>query len=226
MPSPRAADRIWLADWRRRVSELYGHVRTEARADPERAWNAWRAERESLFRTHPQSPVPVAEREAFRARHWPYDPTLRFELGVQAAPEAAASPGSTGRLAATAPLAPIALPNSGDQELAFDRIGALVLPLPDGPALLSVYWMRGYTGGIFVPFRDATSGNETYAAGRYLLDTAKGADLGGDPDAGTLIVDLNFAYHPSCAFDPRWACPLARPDDRIDVAVRAGERLR
>ena len=223
MPSPQAADRIWLADWRRRVAELYAHVRFEARSDPERAWDAWRAGREALFRTHPQSPVPAAEREAFRARHWPYDPALRFELAVQAAQEGAKS---TGRLATIAPLAPIALPNSGDQELAFDRIGTLALPLPDGPAPLSVYWMRGYTGGIFVPFRDATSGHETYAAGRYLLDTGKGADLGGDPDAGTIVIDLNFAYHPSCAFDPRWACPLARPDDRLDMAVRAGERLR
>lgn len=222
MPSPSAADRLWLADWRRRVAELYAYVRLEARSDPEHAWSTWRAEREALFRRHPQSPVPAGEREAFRAQHWPYDPTLRFEIAVGPAHQVA---GPT-PIAPRAPLAPIALPNSGDQALAFDRIGALVLPLPDGPAPLSVYWMRGYTGGLFVPFRDATSGQQTYAAGRYLLDTAKGADLGSDPDAGTLVIDLNFAYHPSCAFDPRWACPLAGPNDRLEVAIRAGERLR
>ena len=86
--------------------------------------------------------------------------------------------------------------------------------------------MRGYAGGLFLPFLDATSGDETYGAGRYLLDTAKGADLGGDPAGGTLVVDLNFAYHPSCAFDPRWACPLAPPGNRLALRVEAGERLR
>ncbi len=86
--------------------------------------------------------------------------------------------------------------------------------------------MAGYAGGLFIPFRDATNGTETYAAGRYLLDTAKGADLGGDPSRGTLIVDFNFAFQPSCAFDPRWACPLAPPESRLDVPIRAGERLR
>jgi hypothetical protein len=85
--------------------------------------------------------------------------------------------------------------------------------------------MAGYAGGLFVPFRDATGGTETYAAGRYLLDGAKGADLGGDPDRGTLIVDLNFAFQPSCAFDPRRACPLAPSENWLDVPIRAGERL-
>jgi len=208
------ADRLWLADWRRRIAELYREVRLLAAADPIAAWDRWRREREALFRTHPQSPVPQTERASFRARHWPYDPALRFELPVS--PPPATSPA----------VVPIALPNSGADALAFDRIGTIVLPLAAGPAPLSVYWMRGYAGGLFVPFRDATSGHETYGAGRYLLDTAKGADLGGDPDAGTLVLDLNFVYHPSCAFDPRWACPLAGPDDRIVGRVEAGERLR
>jgi hypothetical protein len=85
--------------------------------------------------------------------------------------------------------------------------------------------MEGYSGGLFLPFRDATSGAETYAAGRYLLDTAKSADLGGDPERGSLILDFNFAYQPSCAFDPQWACPLAPPENRLDVPIRAGERI-
>jgi uncharacterized protein (DUF1684 family) len=85
--------------------------------------------------------------------------------------------------------------------------------------------MAGYAGGIFIPFRDDTNGSETYAAGRYLVDAAKSADLGGDPVAGTLIVDFNFAFQPSCAFDPRWACPLAPPENRLDLPIRAGERL-
>ena len=100
-----------------------------------------------------------------------------------------------------------------------------MLPLPAGERSLTIYWMAGYAGGLFLPFRDTTNGTTTYGAGRYLLDAAKSADLGGSADRGTLILDFNFAYHPSCAFDPRWSCPLAPPENRLDVAVEAGERL-
>ena len=89
---------------------------------------------------------------------------------------------------------------------------------------LEAFWLDAYGGGLFVPFRDATCGGETYGGGRYLLDTAKSADLGADAD-GQLILDFNFAYHPSCAWDAAWACPLAPPGNRLEAAVRAGERL-
>lgn len=89
---------------------------------------------------------------------------------------------------------------------------------------LDLYWLDAYGGGLFVPFADATSGNESYGAGRYVLDTIKGADLGTTTD-GRLVLDLNFAYQPSCSYDARWTCPLAPPANRLGVAVRAGERL-
>ncbi len=215
-----APDRLWLADWRRRVAALYGEVRDVAAHDPADAWDRWRREREALYRGHPQSPVPAAERDAFRAHHWPYDDRLRWTVAVgEAAAPSQALGGLLGGLA-------IALPNSGADTLAFDRVGRVALPHPGGAGSLDVFWMRGYAGGLFLPFLDATSGHETYGAGRYLLDTAKGADLGGDPDAGTVVLDLNFAYHPSCAFDPKWACPLAPPGNRLATRVEAGERLR
>ncbi len=75
------------------------------------------------------------------------------------------------------------------------------------------------------PSATRRTGPETYGAGRYVLDAAKGADLGGDPAASRLVIDFNFAYQPSCAFDPRWACPLAPPENRLDLVVPAGERL-
>ena len=81
-----------------------------------------------------------------------------------------------------------------------------------------------YAGGLFVPFADATSGRETYGAGRYLLDTVKGADLGGDALAGRLVLDLNFAYNPSCAYSPAWTCPLAPAGNTLAVALPGGER--
>ena len=71
---------------------------------------------------------------------------------------------------------------------------------------LDVWWIEGYGGG------------------RYLIDAIKGADLGGESD-GRAILDFNFAYQPSCAYDPRWVCPLAPPSNRLIMEIRAGERL-
>jgi uncharacterized protein len=88
---------------------------------------------------------------------------------------------------------------------------------------VTLYWIGGYGGGVFLPFRDATSGAGTFAGGRYLLDTIKGADLGRD-GAGAAILDFNFAYNPSCAYSERWTCPLAPPGNRLPAPVRAGER--
>jgi len=212
------SDRLWLADWRRRVAALYSAVRTLAETDPEAAHTEWRAARERLFREHPESPVPRDQRASFHARHFTYDPALRFSASVVPEPPAADEDAALFGPA-------IELPNSGQDTLAFRRLGTVSLPFPAGTRTLSVFWMAGYAGGLFIPFRDATNGSETYAAGRYLVDAAKSHDLGGDPTAGTLVLDLNFATQPSCAFDPRWACPLAPPENRLDLPVRAGERL-
>jgi uncharacterized protein len=202
-----------LADWRRQVAVLYADVRRLAAIDPRSALALWRSERERLFRDHPQSPVPPPDRAAFRARHFEHDPELRFEVALEPAP-----PPAPNALA-------LELPNSGADRLAFRRIGRVTVPFAVGDRTLSVFWMEGYAGGLFLPFRDATNGTETYGAGRYLVDAAKSADLGGDPESGTMILDFNFAYQPSCAFDPKWACPLAPPENRLDLPIHAGERI-
>lgn len=219
---------LQLADWRRQVSDLYAEVRRLAVGDPLAALTIWRAERERLYRDHPMSPVPAAERTNFSARHFEYDSTLRFDLSVKAdAPTGAGNGSGDGRPLGTMTLgAPPSLPNSGTDVLSFRRIGSVEIPFPGhGRRVLSIFWMEGYGGGLFLPFRDATSGAATYAAGRYLLDTAKSADLGGDPARGSLTLDFNFAYQPSCAFDPRWSCPLAPAENRLDLEVRSGERI-
>jgi uncharacterized protein (DUF1684 family) len=208
-----AEDRLSLGDWRRRVAELYVEVRQMAASDPSIALAHWRAVRERLFRVHPQSPVPAGERATFEARHFGHDPRLRFVASVEPEPPSSADE------------PPLVLPNSGADALAYRRIGRVRLPFPEGECRLSVFWMAGYAGGLFIPFRDATNGIETYGAGRYLVDAAKSADLGTDPLTGGLILDFNFAYQPSCAFDPRWACPLAPPENRLDRPIQAGERL-
>jgi hypothetical protein len=214
-----AADRLTLADWRRHIVTLYAEVRAMAATDPATALAHWRAVRERLFREHPQSPVPPATRADFEALHFDHDPRLRFHAVVEPDPASAAWPAAV----------PLQLPNSGAESLSFSRIGWVRLPFHEGERALSVFWMAGYAGGIFIPFRDATNGVTTYGAGRYLVDGAKGADLGAapGPEPGTwaLILDFNFATQPSCAFDPQWACPLAPPENRLDLEIRAGERL-
>lgn len=101
------------------------------------------------------------------------------------------------------------------------HVGVLRFALDGAGRELGAYWLDGYAGGLFVPFADSTSGRQTYGGGRYLLDTAKGADLG--TDGGRLVLDFNFAYAPSCAHDARWRCPLALPGNRLPTPVRAGE---
>ena len=95
--------------------------------------------------------------------------------------------------------------------------------LLDRPVRLTAYRIAGPEGetgdadALFVPFLDATSGTETYGAGRYL-------DLEPDED-GTWTLDFNLAYHPSCVYDPRFSCPLTPPENRLPLPVEAGERL-
>jgi uncharacterized protein len=182
-----------LLDWKRRIFALYTEVR--AADDPEAAWRRWCEIRGELYRSHPQSP-----RIGGEPTYFPYDPELRFEASVHAAEPAsldiAGSAGSSTRF----------------RRFAVARFGNRELEL---------YWLETYGGGIFLPFRDETSGGETYGAGRYLLDTVKGADLGGDD--GALVLDFNFAFNPSCAWDDSWACPLAPPANRLQLRVEAGE---
>jgi uncharacterized protein (DUF1684 family) len=198
---------LTLLDWRRRVAALYAAART--RADPEDGWRLWRDGRDELFAHHPDSPLDEAARSTFDGLPFaPYDPALRFEALVEpAAPQR------------------LEVPTAADGVVPFDRIGTVRLGGQGqrGVGRLDVWWLAGYGGGIFLPLRDGTAGHGSYGGGRYLLDTVKGADLGGAGDR--LVVDLNFAYHPSCTYDPRWSCPLAPEGNRIAAAVDAGEQL-
>jgi uncharacterized protein (DUF1684 family) len=185
------------------VSALYAEVR--ATADPAAAHAHWRAGRDDLLCHHPVSPVPEAERAAYPgADVAPYDPALRFAVALE--------PAEPERLDVA---------TGTDGVVSFARVGRLALP---GIGTLDAWWLLQYGGGLFVPLRDATAGTLTYGGGRYVLDTAKGADLGADGDR--LVVDLNFAYQPSCAYDPAWACPLAPPGNVVRTAVPVGERYR
>jgi uncharacterized protein (DUF1684 family) len=192
-----------LLDWRRRVAALYAEVRSEP--DVRAAHSYWQDERNRLLTTHPQSPVPARRRPAFRGvRVAPYDPAFRFavQLDTDVAPV---------RIEMWAGI---------DGVVPFERAGVARLP---GVGDLDVWWLASYGGGVFVPIKEIPNDGSTYPGGRYVIDTVKGADLG-DSD-GLLIIDLNFAYNPSCAYDPAWTCPLAPPGNTVQCAVTAGERM-
>ena len=191
-----------LLDWRRRVHALYAEVR--ASADPAVGHENWRRGRDELLANHPQSPLLPDHQATFTGVPMaPYDPALRFEAVVE--------PAEAHRFE---------VPTATDGRVPFDRIGTVRL---EGLGSLDVWWLGSYGGGVFLPVKDALAGRETYGGGRYLLDTVKGADLGGDVRDGVLVVDLNFAYNPSCAYDPAWVCPLAPAGNTLAVPTRAGE---
>ena len=194
---------LTLLDWRRRVARLYAEVRSEP--DPVAAHDHWRKTRDDLLRTHPDSPVPRQSRADYPgAPVAAYDPRLRFDVTVDT----------------DVPAKHIEVATGSDGVVPFDRIGRAHLP---GGGDLDVWWLGSYGGGVFVPVKDATAGTATYGGGRYLIDTVKGADLGGGE--GRLILDFNFAYNPSCAYDPEWACPLPPPGNIVARSLLAGELM-
>ena len=193
-----------LLDWKRRIFALYADVR--AAPDPGQAWRRWRAVRDELFADHPQSPLPRETRAGFQGLpYFDYDPSLRVLAAVE-----------------PAELERREIATSGEEPYVFTRFARALFELGGEAQSLDLYWLEGYGGGVFLSFADATSGRESYGACRYLLDTVKGSDLG--EQDGKLVLDFNFAYNPSCAYDPRWVCPLAPPGNRLPVAVQAGER--
>ena len=195
---------IDLVDWRRRVGDLY---RTKG-PDP---LTQFRRGRDELLRTHPQSPIDPDERASFRGlRYFPADPAYRLHARIEA------GDGTE-----------LAIETGGDDgTIRYRRAAVLVFELGGVPCRLTVLSLVQYAGGLFVPFKDTTSRNETYGGGRYLFDTAKNTDalvLEITPGSSEVVIDFNYAYNASCAYSPLWACPLAPPENFLKVPVRAGE---
>ena len=213
-----------VLDWRRQVAEIYRSVREAPSAAVGHA--RWVSARAALLLEHPASPVPVEARSSWAGPVVAeYDPALRFVVPVDREVEPARRE----------------VPTGTDGVVGMDRVGRVELGDLGG---LDLWWLSGYGGGLFLPVKDPAEGS--YGGGRYLLDTIKGADLGGggsrvlghgragwggagsgaaglEAGAAELVVDLNFAYQPSCAYDPAWACPLAPPGNVLDVEVPVGE---
>jgi uncharacterized protein (DUF1684 family) len=202
------ANPFTLADWRHTVAEHYVTVRALSGSDGPAASTQFRAARERLFREHPDSPIALERRPAWRGLHWhPYAKAWRIRGVIDTS--------------ATRQTFEISLASDG--VLRCTRVGHARFAIDGAPAALAMYWFEGYGGGLWLPFSDASSGTQTYGGGRYLYDTIKGADLG---IAGSeILLDFNFAYNPSCAYDVRWSCPLSPLENRLPVEVNAGERM-
>jgi uncharacterized protein (DUF1684 family) len=196
---------IQLADYRRLVNGIYTQVR-ESQLDPKERWLKFRTDRDRLIRTHPQTPLTADQVNQFTSlRYYPYNHNLRFELTIEPLDDDL--------------VVPVDLQEDGLAQL--KSVGRVRFKVGQQPVSLTLFWFSGYGGGLFLPFQDLTNGLATYAGGRYLLDTIKGADLG--MQAERIILDFNFSYNPSCAYNPRWNCPLSPPENRLPVPIEAGE---
>ncbi len=207
MPQAPVQPYLDLADWRRRVGNLY-------RLSGPDALTRFRHGRDELFRTHPQSPLSEEARTRFTGlRYFDHDPSYQIRVRVE--------PADAGD--------PLEIDTGGeDGVITYRRAGWLRFGLGGQDYRLTVFSLVGYGGGLFLPFRDATSGTQTYGGGRYLFDTVKNTDgLALDLTVGSpnVTIDFNFACNPSCVYDARWACPLAPRENWLAVPVRAGEKM-
>ena len=195
-----------LLDYRRRVNDLYRDIRA-AGADPAGRDHFQRV-KDEIFRTHPQSALDAEQQAAFTGlQYYDYDPAYRVtaQVDTNVEPET------------------LTIELEGDGRFSYRHFGQVTFTLPTGTGRLSVFWINGYGGGVFLPFGDATNRQTTYGAGRYLYDTIKGADLGATLDS--MVLDFNYAYNPSCAYNERWVCPLAPRENRLPFPIPVGETV-
>jgi uncharacterized protein (DUF1684 family) len=217
--STSAITALETADWRLRVFEIYEEVRRRsATGDVAAAHEHWRLERDRLFAGHAASPLLPDDRAAFAGLPVAeYDAAWRFEVSIEPVADDDPRPRRFDFETGT------------DGVVPFELLGEARI---DGVGALDVWRLASYGGGLFVPVKDGRAGKPggTYGGGRYLVDTIKGAHLndtldahGGSASGAHLVLDFNFAYNPSCAYDPAWACPLAQPGNRVAGEIPVGE---
>jgi uncharacterized protein (DUF1684 family) len=205
-------DPFSLAHWRRSVAKMYATLRRAPAAEQPRTWEAFRTARNELFKTHPQTPLIPRQRAQFSGlAYYAYDPAWR----------------TTGTLDRNVERETLAVELPAEGSFHYTRVAWVRFRVQEHEAALSLFWIEGYGGGLFLPFRDASNSHGTYGGGRYLYDTIKGADLGagsGESGASRLVLDFNYAYNPSCAYNEQWVCPLAPPENWLPFPVHAGEK--
>ncbi len=202
-----------LYDYRHRVAAMY-RERTQAimvGADPKATWQRFCAVRNELFAHHPQSPLDEEQRRHFQGlSYFPYNPALRFVVDIDTNVEPTR----------------LTVVMNAEETMSMTTMGRVHFTVEGEPVALSLYWLNIYSGGLFLPFRDATCPAESYGGGRYLFDTIKGSDFLPVPGVNgwdRIMLDFNYAYNPSCAYNDRWVCPLAPVENRLSVPIRAGE---
>ncbi|MBK9782148.1 MAG: DUF1684 domain-containing protein [Anaerolineales bacterium] len=161
--------------------------------------DAFRAEKDEFFGSHPQSPLTREQKKQFHGlKYFPENDALRFEALVEEFPikEGFDMQTSTG----------------GVQH--YEKFGRFSFPVEGQTVELTIYRSEHE---FFLPFVDSLSGTETYPAGRYL-----------EPDplpGGRFFIDFNLAYNPYCAYNEMWSCPITPAENRLKAAIRAGEKL-
>lgn len=156
-----------------------------------------RREKDEAFKHDPNSPIPPGERRGFKGlSYYPPDPRYRIEAKLVAEPHQ-----------------DLNIQRSAGDVVLYTRLGHFAFTLPGGDVKLALYESDGHA---FLPFRDKTSGKDTYGAGRYL----EPMELGG----GRFLLDFNLAYNPFCAYNEEYSCPFPPPENWLQVPVEAGEK--
>ena len=173
----------------------------------------WKAEiekereiKDRFFRSrYPGSPIPFEGRAKFKGLdYFPPDPAYRFELELREHAEKGV----------------VRMAYTKGQERDFLRWGEFRFKVSDQEQTIQVYKSDPAGERLFIPFRDATSGQETYGSGRYL-------DLESDRDQtaeGKWTLDFNKAYNPWCVYSENYTCPLVPSENRLEVPIYAGEK--
>src|SRR5438067_2183217 len=198
------SDYLDLNDYRTQVTEIY-RTRRQATLEGEDAaavLQRFREARDELFAKHSQSALDVEQKQKFQGlRYFPYNPAMCAEADIDRDVE---------------PLQ-LSVAMNAEETMNMTTVGRLYFTLEDVRVALSLYWLNIYGGGLFMPFRDTTSPAESYGGGRYLFDTIKGSDFlatYGASGIEQIILDFNYAYNPSCAYNDGWVCPLAPIENR------------
>jgi uncharacterized protein (DUF1684 family) len=197
-----------LVGWRETVASLYREVRDTHSADAQGAWRRFRERRDALYRDHVCSALTDAEKAVFGGFDYhAYDPQFCF----------------TGEVDYDVEELPLDAETS-EGTLSFRRIAVVRFRRQAAIHSLDVYWLDIYGGGLWLPVGDQTNGRTSYGGGRYLFDTAKGANLGLSAGGKRMLLDFNFLYPPSCSLNPTWICPLCPRANKLPFEVNAGER--
>jgi hypothetical protein len=159
----------------------------------------FRSEKDGFFANHVQSPLTNIQKRSFHGlAYFPEDPQLRFEVQVERFSEQVE----------------IRIPTSTGEVQIYQHYGRFRFQVEGQDAELTIF---AAPHGYFLPFVDKLAGEHTYPAGRYLEPQPLGNDR--------FLIDFNLAYNPYCAYNDRWSCPLTPPENRLDVPIRAGEKI-